>query len=559
MPETTGELVYLALGGAGEIGMNCYLYGYGSERDRRWIMVDLGIGFGDMDTAPGVEVVVPDIEFIVEQADRLDAIFLTHAHEDHVGAIPHLWERLGAPIYARPFTAEVVRRKMAEAGLETDDIRVCQLGDRYEAGRFNVEFLPVTHSVPEASSLAIRSPAGTVVHTGDFKLDPEPQMGAPVDLAPFEALGNEGVLALACDSTNVFLDGVSGSEAEIIPNIERVMANCPRAVAATTFASNVARLRTLAIAAENVGRTTVIAGRAMKRMIEVAVETGLLTDFPRTASEDDAKTIPAENLFYLVTGSQGENRAALARIAAGTHPTVSLKEGDTVLFSSKTIPGNEAGIYRLYNRLSEQGIRVVDGEMERIHVSGHARRGDLERIYKAVRPRVALPLHGEHRHLVEHADCAGKWGAAHNLVAPNGTMVRLDGNAPGAVEYVEMGRIYIDGHAHVGAMDGVIRERLKMARQGQVIAALVVDEDGDLLADPQVRCLGAPRDGPDHSAPLDQMIADEIDDEIEGAPAKTRRTESGIEELAGRAIRRVTGRVWGKRPVVTVIVTRLED
>ena len=559
MPETSGELVYLALGGAGEIGMNCYLYGYGSARDRRWIMVDLGIGFGDMDTAPGVEVVVPDLEFVYEQADRLDAIFLTHAHEDHVGAIPHLYERLEVPVYARPFTAEIVRRKMAEAGMDTDAVRECRLGERYRAGAFNVEFLPVTHSVPEASSLAIRTPSGTVVHTGDFKLDPDPQMGPAVDLAPFEALGDEGVLALACDSTNVFLDGVSGSEVEIIPNIERVMSGCPGAIAATTFASNVARLRTLAIAAENVGRTTVVAGRAMKRMIEVAVETGLLTDFPRTASEEDAKSIPAENLFYLVTGSQGENRAALARIAAGTHPTVSLKAGDTVLFSSKTIPGNEAGIYRLYNRLSEQGIRVIDGEMERIHVSGHARRGDLERIYKAVRPKVALPLHGEHRHLVEHAGWAGSWGASHRLVAPNGTMVRLDGNAPGAVEYVETGRIYIDGHAHIGAMDGVIRERLKLARQGQVIAALVIDEDGELLADPEVRCLGAPKDGPDHTSPLHEMIATEIDDEIDGAPAKTRRTDSGIEELAGRAIRRVTGRVWGKRPVVTVIVTRLEE
>ncbi|MEM7212480.1 MAG: ribonuclease J, partial [Pseudomonadota bacterium] len=519
MPEQSGELVYLALGGAGEIGMNCYLYGYGSEHDRRWIMVDLGIGFGDMDTAPGVEVVVPDLQFILDQADRLDAIFLTHAHEDHVGAIPHLWQGLNVPIFARPFTAEIVRRKMTEAGLDTDAIQNCALGERYFAGAFSVEFLPVTHSIPEASSLAIRTPSGTIVHTGDFKLDPEPQMGAPSDLSPFEALGDEGVLALACDSTNVFLEGVSGSEAEIIPNIERVMQSCPRAVAATTFASNVARLRTLAVAAQNTGRTTVIVGRAMKRMIEVAVETGLLTDFPQTASEDDAKSIPAENLFYLVTGSQGENRAALARIAGGTHPTVELREGDTVLFSSKTIPGNEAGIYRLYNRLSEQGIRVIDGEMERIHVSGHARRGDLERVYKAVRPKVAVPLHGEHRHLVEHARWASDWGAARNVVAPNGTVVRLDGNVPGVIENVETGRVYIDGHAHVGAMDGVIRERLKLARQGQVIASLVLDDDGDLLADPQVRCLGAPKEGPDMRAPLHEMIASEIDEEIEGAPA----------------------------------------
>ena len=312
------DLVYLPLGGAGEIGMNCYLYGYGEDNRRRWIMVDLGIGFGDMETAPGVEVVVPDLEFIFERADRLDGIFLTHAHEDHVGAIPYLWERLKVPIFARPFTAGIVRRKMAESALDIEAIRECTLGERYEAGPFSVEFLAVTHSIPEASSLAIRSPSGTVLHSGDFKLDPDPQMGAPIDMAPFEALGSEGVLALTCDSTNVFLDGVSGSEAEIIPNIERVMKSCPRAVAATTFASNVARLRTLAVAAQNVGRTTVIVGRAMKRMTEVAVETGLLTDFPKTASEDDAANISAENVFYLVTGSQGENRAALARIAAGS-------------------------------------------------------------------------------------------------------------------------------------------------------------------------------------------------------------------------------------------------
>lgn len=559
MPEKMGELVYLALGGAGEIGMNCYLYGYGAEHDRRWIMVDLGIGFGDMDTAPGVEVIVPDLEFIVERIDRLDAIFLTHAHEDHVGAIPHLWERLGVPIYARPFTAEIVRRKMAESGLDIDAVRQCTLGERYQAGAFSVEFIPVTHSVPEASSLAIRTPAGLIVHTGDFKLDPAPQMGAPIDMAPFEALGEEGVQALACDSTNVFLDGEAGSEAEIIPNIERVMASCPRAVAATSFASNVARLRTLAVAAANTGRTTVIAGRAMKRMIDVAVETGLLTDFPKTASEEDAKSIPAENLFYLVTGSQGENRAALARIAGGTHPTVDLTEGDTVLFSSKTIPGNEAGIYRLYNRLSERGIRVIDGDMERIHVSGHARRGDLKRIYAALKPKIAVPMHGEHRHLVEHAGTVSEWGAGLGVVAPNGTLVRLDGNDAGVVDHIEAGRVYIDGHAKVGPYDGVIRDRLKLARQGQIIAALVVDEDGDLLADPQVRCLGAPKDGVDFTAPLDEMIAEAIDEEIDGAPAKKRRTDSGIEELAAKAIRRVTSRVWGKKPVATILVTRLED
>lgn len=559
MAEAPDELVYLALGGAGEIGMNCYLYGYGAGYRRRWIMVDFGLGFGDMDTAPGVEVIVPDIDFLLQERERIEALVLTHAHEDHIGAIQHLWQKLRLPIYARTFTSEVVRRSMGEAGLDIDLIREVSLDQRVPIGPFEVEWFPVTHSIPEASCLAIRTPSGTVVHSGDFKLDPDPQLGPPIDMGQFERLGEEGVLALVCDSTNVFLEGAAGSEAEIMGNLERIIREAPRAVAATTFASNVARLRTLANAAHAGGRSIVIAGRAMRRMIEIAVQTGELKDFPATVPEDQAKDIPAENLFYLVTGSQGENRAALARIAAGTHPTVSLGEGDTVLFSSKTIPGNEAGIYRLYNRLSENGVRVIDGDMQRIHVSGHARRGDLERICKALRPSIAIPNHGEHRHLVEHASSARKWGVPQSIVAPNGTMVRLDGAAPGPVEYVETGRLYIDGRAQIGALDGVIRERLKMARQGVVICSLVVDDEGELLADPDVRCLGAPKEGDGWKAPLDEMIADAVDDAMEELPAKSRRSDGGIEEAAGRAIRRVVARYWGKRPVVTVMITRLEE
>ncbi|MEM7745188.1 MAG: ribonuclease J [Pseudomonadota bacterium] len=559
MADNAEELVYLALGGAGEIGMNCYLYGFGPQAQRRWIMVDLGMGFGDMETSPGVELVLPDIEFLRAERDRLEAIFLTHAHEDHVGAIPHLWDQLRVPIYARSFTAEIVRRKLTEADMDLEAVRQVGLGSRTQAGPFEVEFLPVTHSVPEASCLVLRTPAGNVLHTGDFKLDPDPQMGAAVDMGQFEALGREGILALACDSTNVFLEGESKSEATIVDNLVRVISEAEGAVAATTFASNVARLRTLAMAAVDAGRSICIVGRAMRRMIEIAVETGHLTDFPATITEDSAQDLPAENLFYLVTGSQGESRAALARIAGGTHPSVTLKAGDTVLFSSKTIPGNEAGIYRLYNRLSENGVNVIDADMEHIHVSGHARRGDLERIYGAVQPQIGLPLHGEHRHLVEHAKWARRWGAATALVAPNGTMMRLSGNAPGIVEHIETGRTYLDGGTHVGALDGVIRERLKLARQGHVVVSVVVDDEGELVADPDVRCLGAPKDGPGWDAPLDEMIAEAVDAAIEDAPLKTRRSDNGVEDIAGRAVRRVTQRYWGKRPVVTVLLTRLED
>ena len=407
--------------------------------------------------------------------------------------------------------------------------------------------------------LAIRTPSGTVVHTGDFKMDTDPQLGAPFDMAPLEALGAEGVLAVAGDSTNIFLPGESASEASIIPNLRRRIEAAPGAVAATTFASNVARLRTLAVAAHDAGRSVVVAGRAMRRMIEMAVQTGLLTDFPAVVTEDRIGDIAPENLFYLVTGSQGEGRAALARIAAGSHPAVKLKAGDTVLFSSKNIPGNEANIYRLYNRLSEQGVRVIDGEMDHIHVSGHARRDDLKRVYAALKPRLAVPMHGEHRHLVEHVRLARQWGLPEAILAPNGTVVRLDGNAPGVVEHVETGRVYLDGRVQIGALDGVVRERLKLARNGQVVVAVVVDMDGDLIADPEVRCLGAPKDGPGWKAALDKMIARAVDDALEGAAKKAKRTDSALEQLITRAARGVAVHHWGKKPVMTVLITRLED
>ncbi|MEO0821838.1 MAG: ribonuclease J [Pseudomonadota bacterium] len=557
--QSGGPLVYVPLGGAGEIGMNCYMYGLGDVAARRWIIVDLGIGFGDMETAPGVELVLPDMSFAVAERERIDAIFVTHGHEDHIGGIPHVWPKLQVPVYARPFTAELVRRKMQEAGLDPKAVREVQLGERAQAGGFSVEFLNVTHSIPEASMLTIRTAAGTAVHSGDFKLDPDPQIGEPFDMAPFEALGAEGVQAFACDSTNVFLEGEAGSEAEVVDNLIRIIRAAPRAVAATSFASNVARLRTLAMAAKAAGRSVVVAGRAMRRMIEVAVQTGQIKDFPQVVPDDRAGDIPDENLFYLVTGSQGEARAALARIAAGSHPTVKLGEGDLVLFSSKTIPGNEAGIYRLYNRLSEQGIRVIDGDMERIHVSGHARRGDLKRLYTALKPRVAVPLHGEHRHLVEHATSALDWGAAHSVVAPNGAVARLDGNAPGVVEEVETGRVYLDGSAEVGSMDGVIRDRLRLARQGHMIVSVVVAEDGELIADPEVRVHGLPDEVEGWAETLEDAAADAVDEAMESAPRKQLRNNAGIEEAVGRAARRVAVKMVGKKPVLTVIIHRLED
>lgn len=552
----TAQLVYAPLGGAGEIGMNMYLYGLGPAKTRRWIMVDCGIGFGDMETTPGIELMVADPGFIAAIRDRLDGIFITHAHEDHVGALGRLWGRLQAPVFATRFTAEVARRKMTEEGHSPKAVKICEWETPVQAGGFSVEFLRVTHSVPDPAALVIRTKHGVIVHSGDFKLDPDPGMGPAASLAAFERVGLEGVLAMTCDSTNVFNPGIAGSEGTLRPQVERIIRESKGAVAATSFASNVMRLKMLAEAATACGRSVVIAGRAMRRMIETAVEAGILDDFPATIPEERAQGVPAASLFYLVTGSQGEGRAALARIAAGTHPSISLGGDDTVLFSSRTIPGNEAGIYRLYNQLSERGVRVVDAEMEHIHVSGHACRDELKALYDAVKPRISLPLHGEHRHLVEHAASARAWGAEIAMVAPNGSLVALDGNNPSVIGEIPTGRIYLDGDVFVGSADGVVRDRLKLARQGHAIISLIVDEAGDLIADPEVRMVGAPRDADN---PLAERIGLAVDKALEGASKRDRKSDEKLEEIAARAARKVCFDRWGKKPVTTVIVTRLED
>ena len=551
----TASLVYAPLGGAGEIGMNMYLYGYGPAKDRRWIMVDCGIGFGDMDTSPGVELMVPDVGFIADQADRLDGIFITHAHEDHIGAVGRLWDRLGAPVYATRFTAEIARRKMVEEGRSPKRVKVCDWETPVRAGPFEVEFLRVTHSTLDPAALAIRTPKGVILHTGDFKLDPDPVAGPPASLAAFERLGREGVLAMACDSTNVFSEGSTGSEGGLRESLRAVIATCEGAVAATSFASNVVRLRTLAEAAVANERSVVVAGRAMKRMIDAAIETGVLTDFPGIIAEERARDVPDRHLLYLLTGSQGEGRAALARIAQGSHPSVSLGEGDAVIFSSRTIPGNEAEVHRLYNRLSERGVRVIDADMANVHVSGHACRDELAQMWAAVKPRIALPLHGEHRHLVEHARMATQWGASEAVVAPNGSLVALDGNAPGVIGAVPTGRIYMDGEVFVGSHDGVIRDRLRMARQGLCVVVVVVDEAGELIADSEVRMLGAP----DADGALSDAVAEAVDAAVERAGRREKASDAALEELAARAARKVCMDRWGKKPVTEVVVMRLED
>lgn len=555
------DLVFVALGGAGEIGMNMYLYGHGRGADRRWIMVDCGVGFGDMETSPGIELVMADPAFIADNADRLVGIFATHAHEDHIGGLGRLWPQLKAPIHAQPFTGLHIKRKLEEAGVDPRCLNIVAPGQVIEAGPFKVRFQPVTHSIPEAASLVIDTPAGRIVHTGDFKVDDDPQIGAPFDLEAFRRIGDEGVHVMVCDSTNVFLPGHGGSEAEVIQPLADLIRGAKGAVAATTFASNVARLRSIGLAAAQCGRAIVLVGRAMERMIGAAVETGLLKDFPRTITDSEARDVPAEHVLYLVTGSQGEGRAALARIASGSHPTVKLGEGDLVIFSSKTIPGNEPGVVKLWNQLSERGVHVIDessaGLTGRIHVSGHARKEDLRVLYQALRPKIAVPMHGEHRHLVEHAEFAAGLKVP-AIPAPNGTVVAIGGDKPQIVDQVVTGRLYLDGETLVGAMDGVVRNRLKLARQGHVVIAMVVDEGGELLADPEVRVVGGPLEHARWPMPLEAMVYEAVDEAVEALP-KRRRADKDLEDAASRAARAVCAKRWGKRPMITVIVTRLED
>lgn len=554
MTKRTEKLVFLPLGGAGEIGMNMYLYGHGPANDRDWIMVDCGVAFGDMASSPGIELVMADTAFAEGLGDRLKGIFITHGHEDHVGAVGRLWSRLRAPIHAPLFTAEIARRKMAEAGFSPQTVRTAEWDAPVEAGPFRVSFLPVTHSIPDPAMLVIDTPAGRIVHTGDFKLDPRPVIGRPTDMARLRQIGDEGVRALVCDSTNIFEPGEAGSEDELKADLKRLIEGAKGAVAATTFASNVGRLKTLAEAARDAGRAIVVAGRAMRRMIETAVETGAIDGFPKVTPEDHIETLPSEALFYLVTGSQGEGRAALARIASDTHPTVSLGEGDLVLFSSKTIPGNETEVYRLYNMLSERGVEVVDSDMAHIHVSGHANRDEVKALHEALRPELVVPMHGEHRHLREHARLAGAWGRA-AVLAPNGAMAALDQGR--IVDHVETGRLYLDGETLIGALDGVVRERLKVARGGQVFVSVVVDEGGDLFADPQVTLIGGPDSG-GWDGSLEQMVADRVDSALEHASKRERRDDDAMEALISRVARKVCNETWGKKPVTAVHITRLE-
>ncbi|MFV2001726.1 MAG: ribonuclease J [Paracoccaceae bacterium] len=549
------RLIYLPLGGAGEIGMNCYVYGYGRANKERYILVDLGVTFPDMDSTPGVDLILPDISWIAERADRLDGIFITHAHEDHIGAIAHLWPGLRAPVYARAFTAHIARLKFGEHGLDISNIiTVAKFPDTVDAGPFAVGFAPVAHSIPESSALIIDTPAGRLVHTGDFKRDETPGVGEAHDPALWADIAKTGVRALICDSTNVFSPDPGRSEASVGPAIVDLVKNARGMVVATTFASNIARVRTLAMAGRTAGRSVVLLGRAMRRMITAAVETGILTDFPATVSPEDAGAVPRENLMLLATGSQGERRAATAQLSRGKYLGLSLKEGDLFLFSSKTIPGNEKSVARIVNAFSEMGVDVVDDSTPVYHVSGHANRPDLTEMHKIIAPQFLVPMHGEHRHLREHVKLGAKNGVA-GIIAPNGVMVELSGNAPKIAEYIETGRSYLDGSAKIGALDGVVRDRIRMALNGHVMVSLIIENDAPLGAAwcELIGLAGVGKSGAD----LLEVLEHDVEQYLGRADKKSLRDDDKLIEAIRRIVRKSAMDEIGKKPEVTVVVSRL--
>ncbi|MGE0658783.1 MAG: ribonuclease J [Reyranellaceae bacterium] len=542
------ELLFLALGGAGEIGMNLNLYAYGDQ----WLMLDLGITFGD-EQAPGVDVIMPDPAFIVERRDRLLGAVLTHAHEDHLGAVAHLWPQLRCPIFATPFAASVLRRKLNDAGLGLEaEITEVPLGGSFELGPFRLELITMTHSIPEPNAVAIRTPAGTILHTGDWKIDPEPLLGEVTDEAALRKLGDDGVLAMVCDSTNVFVPGEAGSESDVRRALTELIGRCRQRVAVTCFASNLARVESVAHAADANGRHPVLVGRALNRMVEAARENGYLANMPRTIDEKEAAWLPREKVLMICTGSQGENGAAMYRLANDEHPTLHLEKGDTVVFSSRIIPGNEKSIGRLHNRLVQMGVEVLTEKDAFVHVSGHPARDELTRLYQWVRPKVAIPVHGELRHLDEHARLAREVQVPEAIVAPNGTMVRLAPGPAQIVDHVPTGRLGLDGTRLISLEGTALRPRKQMIFNGAATVMLVVDAKGALLAEPRLTVHGFP-EGDD----LDATSVEAL--EAVGKALGNGRLGDDAEarSLSSQAVRRVFKARLGKRPVTDVQIVRI--
>jgi ribonuclease J len=551
---TRDELVFLPLGGSGEIGMNMNLYGFGPPRARQWIMIDCGVSFGDLST-PGIDLICPDPAYILDLKERLLALILTHGHEDHIGAVPLIAPKLDCPVFATPFTAALVRRKLEEQDVEID-LRILDISARFSVGPFDLEFVTLTHSIPEPNGVFVRTPLGTVLHTGDWKIDPEPTLGPATDDAVLRKAGDEGVLAMVCDSTNVFSKGESGSEARVRESLIKLIAEQKGRVAVTTFASNVSRVVSICQAAAAADRSVCLLGRSMLRIVDAARDVGLLPEGLKFVEPPEAGFLPRDKALYLCTGSQGESRAALARIARNDHRDLVLSEGDTVIFSSKIIPGNEREIYTLHNDLVDLGVTVITEKDEFVHVSGHPCREELKKMYEWVRPRYSIPVHGEARHLEEHADFAMSLGVEDAIAPRNGDLIRLAPGDPEIIDEVPSGRLILDGALLLPEGASPMRERRKLSYAGLVTVAMAIDKHGKLAAPPVVAAIGAPREDA-HGEPIGPELEEAADAAFHALARKKRDDVEAVEIAVQRAVRNRMVALWGKRPAVGVLISRV--
>lgn len=553
------ELVMLALGGLGEIGMNAYLYGYGPPDQREWLMADLGITFPEGDLAPGVDVILPDLSFIESERNRLKGIVITHAHEDHVGAVLEMWEQVGAPIYATPFTAGMLKTKVAELAPALKlKINVIPVEGQFKTGPFYVELVNMAHSIPEVSALAIRTPQGLVFHTADWKLDATPYVGKPTNESRIAELGEEGILAFVGDSTNAMRDGLSPSESDVASSLAKIIKDASDRVIVTTFASNLGRIKAVSDAARKAGRRLVIAGRALHRVIRVGIDTGYLPEDFQYLDQQQYPYLRRSEIVCLATGSQGEGRAAMARIASNEHPDISVDKGDLVIFSSRAIPGNEKAVTRIHNDLTRLGCSIVTDNEALVHVTGHPRRDELRKIYSWAKPQLVVPMHGEMRHLHEHARLAQEAGVAQTLILENGEIARL---APGPAKIIDdapVGRIYRDGHLLINAEDTPVRERRKLSVVGIAVIGLTLSPRGELLGEVQVALDGVPREDADGEA-IEDLVLDAVEGCIVSIPAKRRRDASLVEEAVRRTVRSAISRAWGKKPIVKVLLNVVDS
>jgi ribonuclease J len=547
------ELVLVALGGLGEIGMNAYLYGLGPAGARQWLMVDLGLTFPQQDE-PGVDVVLPDLRYIESQKGQLAGLLLTHAHEDHIGAVLDLWPRLKCPIYATPFTAGMLAAKAAENGNRVKlPINIVKLGGRFNIGPFDLELVTLAHSIPEPSAVAIRTEHGTVFHTGDWKLDKTPLVGDAPDENLLQRLGDEGVDVMVCDSTNAMRQGRSPSETEVAASLLEIIKRAKRRVAVTMFASNVARVRAVIDAANAAGRKVVISGRALHRVIQVAKDTGYLPTDMTVFDQQHFGFLEPHDVLAICTGSQGEARAAMARIAEDDHPEISFSKGDMVIFSSRPIPGNEVSIARVQNNLARIGCEVVTDSDALVHVTGHPRREELKQMYAWLKPKMVVPMHGEARHMYEHAKLAKEAGVPQTQICRNGQMLRLLPSPHAIIDEVPVGRLYRDGKLIVPSGDGPVKERRRLAFAGVACVAIALDKRGEIAADPEVALDGIPETTLDGRS-MQEMVYDAVEGTLESIPIKRRKDDKLVADAVRRAVRAAIDQAWGKKTIVKVLV-----